>query len=92
MTYLRVTFGKARESMIGIMKTEYNVLESCLEALNTKNNSAGLVENRFGELSRFASARKKNLGLSHAKLIHFLPTFYSASEWGQPDHRLEKSK
>ena len=92
MTRLRVTFDKARESMIGVMKAEYDALESRLEVLNTEKTSDCLIKYLFGEKSWFASAVTRNLGLSHAKLIHFLSTFYIASEWGQPAHRLEKSE
>ena len=43
MTRLQVTFDKARESMIGVMKAEYDALESCLEKLNIKKTSDGLI-------------------------------------------------
>ena len=43
MTHLRVTFYKARESVIGVMKAEYDALESCLEKLNIKKTSDGLI-------------------------------------------------
>ena len=47
MTRLRVTFDKARESMIGVIKAEYDALEFRLEALNIEKTSEGLIEYLF---------------------------------------------
>ena len=44
MTRLRVTFDKVRERMIGVMKAEYNVLESRLEVLDIDKTSDDLID------------------------------------------------
>ena len=92
MSRFRVTFDKARESMITVMKAEYDALDARLDTLNIDKTSDGLMEHFFGEKSRFSTAITRNLGLSHSQLSQFLATFYSASEWGRPAQRLEKSE
>ena len=92
LTRVRVTFDGARESMIGVMKADYDALETRLDALGIAKTSDGLKQYLFGEKSHFAEAVTRVLGLSHDQLSQFLATFYCAAEWGQPAKRLEENE
>ena len=89
---VRVRFDGARESMIAVMKSEYDAVEGRLDDLGIDKTSSGLHEHLFGENSRFAQAMTRSLNLSQDQLRQFLATFYCAAEWGQPAKRLQMNK